>query len=299
MGFRNPVASPGERIDQVIGSVFDDSINHRDSTRDLTIKSLEGNDHIISGSGNDRIYSSDLQDINGTTTRDGTYEDMDFVDAGAGDDYVQTGPGSDSVNGNAGNDTIYGEGGPDYLTGWTGRDTIYGGEGNDKIYGGVDFLGRDTDTNYLNGGPGDDQIVGANGRDSISGDEDNDALYGLDGNDAISGGPGDDLYKGGNGDDYLIDEAGSDVFYGGAGADFYNFFKAAHNDGVQDVNRIKDFEPGVDEIQILLEDWQSMKNVPDILGDMGPSTMITFNTGDQLLIEGFTPLEIAQDLAIV
>lgn len=67
---------------------------------------------------------------------------------------------------------------------------------------------------------------------------------GTDGRDQIAGGAGNDTLLGGGGDDVLIDGAGRDVLRGGAGADVFVLVE----DGRAD--RIADFEPGVDRLDL-------------------------------------------------
>ena len=71
-----------------------------------------------------------------------------------------------------------------------------------------------------------------------------DSLVGGAGADLIFGQVGNDTIRGGGGNDILMDGAGNDNLYGGAGADI---FVISADDGW---NRIFDFEPGVDRIDL-------------------------------------------------
>lgn len=71
-----------------------------------------------------------------------------------------------------------------------------------------------------------------------------DRLQGTSGHDVIDGAGGRDKLKGGAGDDTLYDGKGADKLTGGAGADLFIF----DADGATD--RIIDFEPGVDRIDL-------------------------------------------------
>ncbi len=64
------------------------------------------------------------------------------------------------------------------------------------------------------------------------------------GRDQVHGGAGNDSLSGGAGDDVLIDGTGADLLRGGAGADVFVLVR----DGATD--RIVDFEPGVDRIDL-------------------------------------------------
>ncbi|MBE9640236.1 DUF4214 domain-containing protein [Salipiger mangrovisoli] len=64
------------------------------------------------------------------------------------------------------------------------------------------------------------------------------------GNDQVAGGAGDDTLRGGAGDDVLIDGPGADRLSGGAGADVF----VIGGDG--ELDRILDFEPGVDRLDL-------------------------------------------------
>lgn len=71
-----------------------------------------------------------------------------------------------------------------------------------------------------------------------------DSWQGGAGNDQVAGGAGDDTLRGGGGDDVLIDGPGRDRLHGGAGADVF----VIGGDG--ELDRIDDFEPGVDRIDL-------------------------------------------------
>ena len=89
------------------------------------------------------------------------------------------------------------------------------------------------------GAPGQTQI-GTELSDSLSGGADNDVLHGA---------AGDDVLLGGAGDDVLSDGAGSDDLTGGPGRDVF----VLEQDGASD--RILDFEPGVDTLDLSLFDF--------------------------------------------
>jgi Ca2+-binding RTX toxin-like protein len=131
------------------------------------------------------------------------------------------------------NDWMAGDDGHDLLDGGTGNDTLIGSFGQDSLQGGegADWLYGQSEADYLDGGAGGDRVLGGSG---------NDTLYGGAGNDTISGDAGDDVFYAGLGADYLL---------GRAGADRFVFESVAE---IQDStpDRITDFEPGVDLIDV-------------------------------------------------
>ena len=111
----------------------------------------------------------------------------DVIDAGGGDDRVFGGGGNDTLNGGSGQDTIRGGTGDDVINGGQGDDRLYGDEGNDTINGGD---GQDR----LFGGDGDDTLIGGAGNDRVFGEDGDDTLVGGPGNDRLRGGDGDDTF---------------------------------------------------------------------------------------------------------
>lgn len=83
-----------------------------------------------------------------------------------------------------------------------------------------------------------------------------DTLTGGAGADLLSGGAGDDLLVGGGGADILVDGRGRDTLTGGAGADLFVLGRDADED------RIEDFEPGQDRID--LTSWGRLFSVLDL-----------------------------------
>jgi Ca2+-binding RTX toxin-like protein len=150
-----------------------------------------GNDSLIGGIKNDRIY--------------GDYK------LGA---YATTGiSGNDTLLGGLGNDSIYGE---------EGRDILVGEDGNDRLSGGGDV-------DYLSGGNQDDYLYGGNGNDYLGGDKGSDYLYGGADDDLLNGfgGTGSfnekDILVGEAGRDtfYLGDKYTASPYYTGDGFNGY------------------------------------------------------------------------------
>jgi hypothetical protein len=88
-------------------------------------------------------------------------------------------------------------------------------------------------------------LAGTNGNDSLLGGAGHDTLSGLKGNDTLCGGIGNDTLLGGAGHDVLKGDAGNDRLTGGAGADRF-----VMNSLVEGVDRITDFSPGIDRVQL-------------------------------------------------
>ncbi len=75
-----------------------------------------------------------------------SFDSIESVSGGYGDDYIVGDTGENSLIGNGGNDSLYGWTGNDYLLGNAGNDRLFGGAGNDVIAGGTG-----NDTLYGNG----------------------------------------------------------------------------------------------------------------------------------------------------
>lgn len=241
-----------------LGNVITDPTTPEFNRADVLYDSA-GNDHIISGGGDDHIYL-----LRG------------------GDDWVQGGDGSDSINGDfvhTGNNIIEGNAGADVLVGGNGNDTIFA---VDKInldtailqgeieaatagrgewldgHGGNDTLVGGATDDVLMGGEGDDFLIGGGGDDTIYSDgtsisvwlgawavtreiipmddhteyqtpfsyaavdvtsSGNDIVMGGAGHDWIFAGDGDDQVYGGNDNDVLFGQAGNNYLDGGNGDD--------------------------------------------------------------------------------
>ena len=159
-----------------------------------------------------------------------------LIYGGNGNDTLIGGSGGDTIEGFNNHDLIFGLGGDDYLTGDHGNDTIYGGDGNDHFYSGS---GR----NQLYGDAGDDELNSYGSADRLHGDQGNDTLIAHDGNDTLWGGEG------------------ADSMFGGLGADIFQF-KNANESGVTfaTMDKIKDFEDGVDKIHLWAIDANTTRN---------------------------------------
>lgn len=122
------------------------------------------------------------------------------------------------------------------IFGLAGGDWIYSGGGDDTVFG----------------GRANDILFAADGNDQLHGDARTDRLYGEEGNDTLWGGDGNDVVNGG---------IGSDVLFGGAGADTFYFNRAVEMGlAPGTVDRIEDFEVGIDRIGVGYIDADTVQN---------------------------------------
>lgn len=103
--------------------------------------------------------------------------------------------------------------------------------------------------NRLFGRGGDDLLSGDAGDDVLNGHWGDDHLFGGDDDDLLRGHKGADLLDGGDGEDILVGGAGVDVLIGGEDADVFRFTARSHSAPGQ-ADRIRDFEPGIDHIDL-------------------------------------------------
>ena len=192
------------------------------------------------------------------------------VSLGAGDDQFlgETGILDGEVSGGAGDDVIWSGVGNDLLNGGTGRDKLYGGAGNDTATyedssasvrvnlasnrgrGGEatgDWL---FDIENLIGSNFDDTLIGDAVSNILEGGNGGDTLNGEGGNDFLFGEGGDDTLIGGDGNDILNGGVGRDILWGGDGVDIFEFLDVAESGIGSSRDVIKDFEQGVDLIDL-------------------------------------------------
>jgi Ca2+-binding RTX toxin-like protein len=105
--------------------------------KDVIASGGNGNDTLITGGGNDKLYGGNGNDV---------------LIGGAGNDSIWGGKGNDYLEGDDGNDRLYGEKGDDVLDGGNGNDILRGGAGKDVLFGGNgndQFYGADKDSGAL------------------------------------------------------------------------------------------------------------------------------------------------------
>ena len=229
---------------------------------------------VVMGYGGDRINNTGL--IEGTIDLG---DDNDVLDgetgeikgpilAGSGDDIIKSGIGDDVVYGDNGDDIIHSGKGDDFLEGGNGRDRMYGGEGNDTAGYRDSLTGVRVNLNTNRGRGGEAQgdqlynienLIGSYFEDTLIGDDLINQLEGGSGDDSLSGRGGNDVLFGGNGDDVLQGDAGDDILnggldrdilWGGEGVDIFEFLDVAESGIGSSRDVIKDFEQGVDLIDL-------------------------------------------------
>ncbi|OZH52032.1 hypothetical protein AFK68_26970 [Hydrocoleum sp. CS-953] len=242
----------------------DDTENLADSNTRNTIYGRDGNDNLTGGNQTDRIFG------------------------GFGDDVLNGGGGNDNLNGDFGNDVLNGGDGRDNLVGGSGDDVIDGGNGRDNLLGGLgnDVMDGGEGIDFLSGSLGDDILLGGGGNDNLSGSVGSDVMFGGDGNDVLTGGTNGDINNpdpnfvndflvGGTGEDFLNGFGGGvgnieiDILIGGGSVNSSGSITSNAGDGVQDIfalgdglsvyyssagfddyAEIRDFESGIDKIQL-------------------------------------------------
>ncbi len=255
----------------------------RGSAGNDTLRGGDGNDTLIGGlgadlmdggAGDDRFYFDNaLDEVVDSAGIDTLFAGIDCeLDAGLAIEYLRasvdtgltlTGNALDNfIFGRAGNDTLRGGDGNDVLNGKGGADAMDGGAGNDKYHvddafdqitdaSGVDTvyvsvgyaLGAGVTIEYLRAHSGDTGLT-------LTGNELDNHIYGGGGNDTINGGAGNDVLKGDDGVDRIDGGAGRDILSGGAGADSFVFLSAAETGVGALSDQIRDFEDGVDTIDL-------------------------------------------------
>lgn len=149
-----------------------------------------------------------------------------------------------TVIGNAGANEIHGAGGADQLRGAGGADRLFGDRGADMLDGG-------NAGDVLDGGASADKILGGKGADKLVGGGGADKLYGGAGADTLSGG------------------SGADVLFGGAGADVFRFDTTRESRPGVGVDRIADFQRGIDTLSLTSIDARQGTDADDAFTFVG------------------------------
>ena len=269
-------------VENLIGSVHNDTLTGDDETAGNRIEGGDGNDVLAGGGGNDSLFGGEGADeINGGEGNDSLTGDdgNDTLRGDAGDDTLEGGAGMSTLEGGAGNDMLYGGALFDSLVGGDGDDTLRGGASGDRLNGGagsdtasyagsgsagiagvnVDLARAQAQTFYnAKGGDAEldvlvdiENLVGSDGMDTLTGsDEENrieggrsdDTLIGNAGDDTLQGGLGNDSLEGGAGADVLEGDAGNDTLIGGADDD--RLTGGAGNDSLEGGAGINTLEGG-------------------------------------------------------
>lgn len=285
--------------DYIKGSIGRDQIDGGEGLDLLTYENLAAGINaklhkgwVIGDSFFDRLAS--IEQLHGTNHNDRIAAGWDVKEllGQGGDDIIRViAPESVTLDGGLGNDRIFGN---------SGNETVFGGDGDDRVKSragdDVVWLGADNDIARLS--YGDDLAYGERGDDRIFGGHGNDRLSGGDGNDRLEGGRNADSLSGGNGDDVLRGGLGTDQLHGGRGDDILYGSDSPAGDGQVDTfvfrgtengrDRIKDFEDGVDLINLYSFSFSSFDEVHALASNAGDYNLrIEFSSSDSVVIENF------------
>lgn len=178
------------------------------------------------------------------------------------------------LEGGAGDDDLYGRDGDDILLGGDGNDRHFAGTGADRMAGGLGddryYLQGGDDLVNENPGEGTDRIYTRDshalqaeieqlflqgfGNSTGVGNAADNYLRGNFGNNRLDGGDGNDEMAGLDGRDRLIGGLGSDDMRGNADADVFVFRSIAEAPAGAGQDLIRDFEVGVDRLNLDLID---------------------------------------------
>jgi serralysin len=290
-------ATGGSGNDNIIGNSARNSL--KGNAGNDVLDGGQGDDYLFGGLGKDKLIGGDGIDyarydegdygnlvidlFNSTNNRDDpnkkinvasgdTYNGIEGVVGGNGNDTIGGNGGNNFLIGRNGNDSIHGKAGDDYLEGGAGNDNLYGGAGADRLIGGDDDvidLARYDDANYgnlvinlsnsklnkddpnraikvvegdqyvgidgIHGGEGFDTITGHNAVEYLYGGGGDDSLYSLNGNDYLNGGKGSDHLYGGLGADIHYGDVGNDT----AGLDFARYDDANYGNLVINLSNVR------------------------------------------------------------
>lgn len=289
----------GDGTDTIAGGTNTDTVDARAMTGAVTVSFSGTGIGTVTGSGTNASFDSVEQVLLGSgndTVLGGT--GADSVDGGEGDDSLSGGASADTLTGGGADDTLRGGAGSDVLSGGDGDDRflIVSGEGGDTITGGagvdsVDATGLTVGVTVTYSGAGAGSITGAagtftfsqiervelgSGNDTGSGSASADTIDGGAGNDSLSGNAGNDSLAGGSGNDTLFGGDGDDTLRGGAGADSLN--------GGQGLDFV-DYSDSSTAINVNLSNWTSSGG--DAQGDQFAGVDAVIGTNFDDTITGF------------
>lgn len=265
-----------------------------------TVSAGQGANTIIGGSGADTVTA-----LGGGNT----------VKVGDGTNTVTTGGGQDFIHAGLGADTIVSGGDVDHIFLSGGADDVDAGAGNDRLF--IDYSAMTTAvTGGVTGGNGSTGYVGliADGAGSsvdFTNSEDfrvttgsgNDVLTTGNGADHLRGGVGDDEFNGaggydrlfgGEGSDELQGGRGTDVLTGGSGADLFVFRTVAEASTGAGDDLIRDFQTGIDRIDLADIDANANTVEDDIFAFIG-SAKFSSEAGELRYARGFVQGDVDGD----
>jgi Ca2+-binding RTX toxin-like protein len=220
------------------------------------------------------------------------FDGDDRINGANGENRLYGGNGDDWLEGGRHNDRLYGDAGNDFLDGGRGDDVLNGGEGVDTAYY---FLRTAPIELKLKNEKTAKAFVGFNEVDKLKGVENAygslaaDKLTGDKGNNQFDGDAGNDVLNGKGGNDILAGGYGLDMLCGGSGNDIFMFDKLpALGGGIINIDTIKDFQSGVDDIylrQLIFSELDagvlSAENflaAPGAIGGITGEQFIVYNT---------------------
>ena len=213
---------------------------------------------------------------------------FDDVLLGNDEDNVLTGLGGhDFLYGYGGNDSLIGGDGDDFLRGYAGDDLLDGGAGIDRVsyYDPDSTSGVTVDLNLQGSaqdtGHGMDTLTGI---EHVSGTIYDDVLTGDSGDNWIWGGS-DGTGSGITGNDIISAGGGNDVMSGSQGGDSFVIEADSGDDVVTDFSKSQD---------VIVFDVAGVEDFGDLTLTASGShdTLITWGTGDSLLLEGVKPNQL-------
>lgn len=214
--------------DQLLGGDGDDRLYGQGG-----VDAMEGGfgaDSLYGGPGNDIMLAGTPLNLNSTQWDDSA----DLVEGGLGNDLMYADSaniflpalsdlvligGNDTLRGGDGNDTLHGQAGDDQMEGGLGSDSLLGGNGNDAMVGGTNPSLPQWPLDFSA-----DFLDGGAGNDTLLGDNGTAIPLALDsglsgGNDTLRGGRGNDLLYGQAANDQIEGQLGDDQLFGGRGND--------------------------------------------------------------------------------
>ncbi|WP_417270387.1 Hint domain-containing protein [Celeribacter sp.] len=257
----------------------------------------------------DGTYGADIIDAT-ANTHDSIYSTLDGDDVvlgGSGDEDIYTGDGDDAITGGAGDDTLYGEGDRDvfYFDNAWGNDTVFGGSGGDDEDT-LDFSNVTTDitvtyTGSENGGvtSGADSvtfknievIIGGSGADIIDASADGSGL-------ALDGGGGADIITGGSDNDIITGGAGDDTITTGADEDTVVLADGFGHDTITDFDLTDSDGDGFTDDQFDVSSLTDADGNPvdtrdvSVSEDSEGNAVLTFPNGESITLEGVAPSQV-------
>ncbi len=270
----------GAGMDVVIGTVENDVIRLSSFSGANTVEQIDGGEgeNVIVGSGsNNTLDFTNTELVN-----------IDYIDAGSGNDTVKGSAEGDVIIGGTGSDYLIGNQGDDqfqFSPGDTGYDRYNGGEGVDRLDA-TDaddvirislFSGSNT-IEIIDGKGGDNVIEGSSSNNTL--DFSAAELVNIN---RIDAGSGNDTVKGSNASDVIVGGLGSDYLYGNGGDD--TFLVTAADTGYDLVNGGEGSDQllGTDGDDVIRFSNFSGSNTVESISGAGGRDVIQGTTGNNTL----------------